>query len=67
MEERGKQSEYCSEYCDGCAYLCPTEELQARGESHFCHKFNEVLKHLGYHPHIPRLDVCKPDDYRKRS
>lgn len=53
-----------AQFCNGndpnCKFLEPTEEKQTRKkEPHFCKRFNEILRHYGCHPFIPRLELCK--------
>lgn len=46
--------------CEGCMHLELTEweQRQRGGGQHRCTKYDRQLKHLGLHPHLPRLPEC---------
>ena len=53
MEDKRK------EFCGDCPFLTPTELQQSnKKEPHFCNLYRHSVKHLGYHPQLPRLDIC---------
>jgi hypothetical protein len=46
-------------YCDGCTYLKPTEENQTKDkEHHRCLRYDEIVRHRHYHPHIMKCCEC---------
>lgn len=49
---------------DDCKYLSPKEDKQQHTRrNHYCTKYNEQVKHQGYHPKICRSVKC----YYKRK
>lgn len=43
--------------CEGCKQLPEQKEGK-----HWCRKYGRKLKHLGLHPHLPRLPECIRDN-----
>ncbi len=52
------------EFCDFCIYLDPHEGEQKIGQNHICQCNGMVLRHLYYHPRIPKPALC-PIDMRR--
>ena len=55
-----------------CKYLSITEFEQdnlpkGKFEDHYCTKYNCRIRHVGYHPNLPRLKECNYDNSEIRN
>ncbi len=48
-------------FCDGCFHLNSPED-HPNTKSHRCEKYDCQVLHIGFHPHLCRLEECEQKD-----